>query len=218
MTTTTSNYSVNASTGEVKGESWESMYAPAQAKLTTQSPLLSELLTALSEAQGELSHASKSSLNPHFKSKYADLSEVIDTFRPVFAKHGLSVVQRNFPCDDGVTVVTTIYHKTGQWLSDGGLHVPAGKRDAQGFGSALTYARRYGLSSMIGIAPDEDDDGNKAAESVSKLSASEFNNVVTLSKKCGASDAEAQNLANSTNKSTYARRVAGLEKRLAEKS
>lgn len=120
-----------------------------------------ELFAALSEAQGEIENASKNAKNPHFKSQYADLAEILNTVRPIFAKHGLTLTQS--PSFDGslVSVTTVIGHKSGGFVSGTASCVPA-KSDAQGIGSATTYLRRYSAAGMAGIA-QEDDDGNSAA-------------------------------------------------------
>jgi hypothetical protein len=119
------------------------------------------LFAALALAQGEIENASKNAANPHFKSKYADLAEVLNTIRPVFAKHGLTIVQ--FPQFDGAraSVVTLIGHKEGGYITAEATCVPA-KSDAQGIGSATTYLRRYSAAAAAGIA-QEDDDGQAAA-------------------------------------------------------
>jgi hypothetical protein len=120
-----------------------------------------ELFAALALAQAEVENANKNAANPHFRSKYADLAEVLNTVRPVFAKHGLSLLQS--PEFDGamVSVVTLVAHKTGGYVTAQASCVPA-KSDAQGVGSATTYLRRYAASAMAGIA-QEDDDGQSAA-------------------------------------------------------
>lgn len=120
-----------------------------------------ELFAALAKAQGEVENASKSSSNPHFRSKYADLAEVLNTVRPVFSKHGLSIVQSTAFNGSLVTVCTVIAHGGGGLISSEASCVPA-KHDAQGVGAATTYLRRYSLAAMAGIA-QEDDDGNAAA-------------------------------------------------------
>lgn len=120
-----------------------------------------ELFAAIAEAQGEVENASKSSANPHFKSKYADLAEVLNTVRPVFASKGLSLVQSTGYADGQVHVHTVVAHKTGGLISSTASCVPA-KSDAQGIGAATTYLRRYSLAAMCGIA-QEDDDGNAAS-------------------------------------------------------
>lgn len=119
------------------------------------------LATALSAAQGELGDAAKSSFNPGFKSKYADLAEVLQTIRPIAAKNGLSFVQ-GVAYDDGLAkVVTRLMHKSGQFLEES-LSIPVTKKDAQGLGSAFTYGRRYSIAAFFGIAQD-DDDGESAS-------------------------------------------------------
>lgn len=122
------------------------------------------LAAALAAAFGEIESATKSANNPHFKSKYADITAVIEAIKPALIKHGLFFTQRPQPSEGGVSVETVIGHANGEELSLGTLFVPANKQDAQGFGSALTYARRYALVTAFGV-PVEDDDGNAAARS-----------------------------------------------------
>jgi hypothetical protein len=113
-------------------------------------------------AQKEFGPALKSATNPHFRSKYADLSACVEAVIDALNNNGIALIQNNHPSNDGVTVETVFLHETGEQLSCGQLHVPASKQDPQGYGSALTYARRYSLMAACGIAP-EDDDGNAAA-------------------------------------------------------
>lgn len=120
-----------------------------------------EFFAALAAAQAEVENATKTSSNPHFKSKYADLAEVLNTVRPVFAKHGLSIIQATGFSGALVSVETILGHSGGGYISSVASCVPA-KTDAQGIGSATTYLRRYGLAAMTGVA-QEDDDGNSAA-------------------------------------------------------
>lgn len=122
------------------------------------------LSAAMAMAQGEMKPAVKDATNPHFKAKYADLSSVFEAVRQPFAKHGLSVWQELVNADNGVKVTTRLVHKSGQWVEFGPLAVPAFKQDAQGLGSAATYARRYGLAAALGVCADEDDDGNGAVK------------------------------------------------------
>jgi hypothetical protein len=122
-----------------------------------------ELFAALAKAQGEVENASKSSNNPHYKSKYADLAEVLNTVRPVFAKHGLGILQSTEFNGELVSVTTTITHESGGYVSSTASCVPS-KTDGQGIGSATTYLRRYSLASMSGVA-QEDDDGQSSAHS-----------------------------------------------------
>lgn len=121
---------------------------------------LTKLAEALALAQAEIEGARKDSNNPHFRSKYADLGAVWDACRVPLTKHGLSVVQFPRSSDGCVEVETILMHKSGEWMSDA-LRLPVSKQDAQGYGSAMTYARRYSLMAVAGIAP-EDDDGNAA--------------------------------------------------------
>lgn len=123
---------------------------------------INELATAMAKAQAEVENASKNAANPHFKSKYADLAEVLNTVRPVFSKHGLAIIQSPGFADGLASITTTIAHSSGQYMTDT-VHAPVGKMDAQGVGSALTYLRRYSLAAFAGVA-QEDDDGNAAAK------------------------------------------------------
>lgn len=120
-----------------------------------------ELFAALAAAQGEVENASKNAANPHYRSKYADLAEVLNTVRPVFSKHGIAILQSTEFDGERVTVTTTLGHSSGGSVSSSAACVPA-KADAQGIGSATTYLRRYSLAAMAGIA-QEDDDGNAGA-------------------------------------------------------
>lgn len=129
----------------------------------TKSETIAELAKAMCKAQSEIENASKNSSNPHFKSKYADLAEVLNTVRPTLTNNGISISQ--FPAfENGIASVETIVmHTSGEWMM-GTSSAPVGKQDAQGVGSALTYLRRYSLAAIAGIA-QEDDDGNGAVGS-----------------------------------------------------
>lgn len=128
---------------------------------------LDELAAALSAAQGEFESVSKGAENPFFKSKYAALPHVVKAAAPILAKHGLSVMQ--FPGHDGErdTLTTIVLHKSGQHVGSSML-LKLGKNDAQGQGSALTYARRYSYMAALGLVADEDDDGNAASRPASR--------------------------------------------------
>jgi hypothetical protein len=121
---------------------------------------IADLAKAMAAAQGEIENASKNAKNPHFRSNYADLAEVINTVRPILSRHGLSITQ--FPAFEGgiASVESVLMHSSGEWMS-GISSSPVNKQDAQGIGSALTYLRRYSLAAIAGIA-QEDDDGNGA--------------------------------------------------------
>lgn len=135
--------------------------------MSEMSPTIGALAAALSKAQGAMAGAKKDNVNPHFKSKYADLASIWDAIRAPLSANGLSVVQLCELCDNGASVTTTMLHTSGEWVR-GTLFVPASKQDAQGFGSALTYARRYSLAAITGIAP-EDDDGQAATTTYKTL-------------------------------------------------
>jgi hypothetical protein len=118
---------------------------------------------ALVKAQAEIKAALKDSTNPHFRSKYADLSSVVEAVKGPLLKNGICFLQGVHDAVDGVAVETMLLHTSGEWISST-LRIPAVKQDAQGYGSACTYGRRYGLQSMCGV-PAEDDDGNAATAS-----------------------------------------------------
>lgn len=124
---------------------------------------MKNIATALVKAQKEFAPALKDSNNPFFKTKYADLSTCVKAVIDALNNNGIALVQKCHPCDDGVSVETIFVHESGELLDCGILHVPAAKNDPQGYGSALTYARRYSLMAACGIAP-EDDDGNAASK------------------------------------------------------
>lgn len=126
-----------------------------------------EFAKALVKFRSELKPAVKDANNPFFKSTYADLSSIIEASREPLAANGLSFVQ---VVHDGeaAKVETIIVHESGQSISCGIVSIMPSKRDPQGFGSAITYARRYSLQSALGI-PTEDDDGNEASKPVNTL-------------------------------------------------
>jgi len=124
---------------------------------------MKEIAAALVKAQKEFGPALKTSTNPAFRSRYADLSACVEAVIDALNNNDIYLMQPTHECTDGVIVETIFIHSSGEQMSSGKLHVPATKHDAQGYGSALTYARRYSLMAACGIAP-EDDDGNSAAK------------------------------------------------------
>ena len=124
---------------------------------------MKSIASALVKAQREFGPALKSSTNPHFRSKYADLSACIEAVIDAVNNYGIYLMQLTEEHQGGVKVSTVFIHESGEQLSGGSLFMPASKQDAQGFGSALSYARRYSLMAACGIAP-EDDDGNQATK------------------------------------------------------
>ena len=123
---------------------------------------MKNIATALVKAQHAFGPALKTATNPHFRSRYADLAACVEAVMDGLNSNGIALVQQLTESDTGVIVETVFIHESGEMLNCGKLHVPAVKHDPQGYGSALTYARRYSLMAACGIAP-EDDDGNKAS-------------------------------------------------------
>ena len=124
---------------------------------------MDKIASALVKAQRQFAPALKTATNPHFKSKYADLSACVEAVLDSLNAAGVFLMQRQHPNEGGVSIETIFVHESGETLSAGILSVPAAKQDPQGYGSALTYARRYSLMAACGIAP-EDDDGNAASK------------------------------------------------------
>ena len=124
---------------------------------------MNKIAAALVKAQRDFGPALKDKTNPAFRSKYADLGACIDAVIDALNSNGIALIQKQHPHDGGVTVETIFLHESGETFSAGMLSVPAAKQDPQGYGSALTYARRYSLMAACGIAP-EDDDGAAASK------------------------------------------------------
>jgi hypothetical protein len=130
------------------------------------------LAAALAKAQGEIRNPMKDSANPYYNSHYADLAAVADACRSALSKNGLAVMQFPRTEPNAIEVETCLAHASGEWVAET-LRLPAimidkqGRQrfDAQTCGSAITYARRYALASIVGVSP-EDDDGNAATDSV----------------------------------------------------
>jgi len=123
----------------------------------------SKVAAALVKAQKAFGPALKTSTNPHFKSRYADLSACVEAVMGALNDNGIALIQKSYDCATGVMVETVFVHESGEILECGILHFPASKADPQGHMSALTYARRGSLMAACGIAP-EDDDGNAATQ------------------------------------------------------
>jgi hypothetical protein len=129
----------------------------------TTSEQTEKLDEALAKAQGEIEPAAKDKVNPAFRSKYADLASVWGACRAALTKHGITLTQWPVHSDDGrLHMVTRLAHG-GQWMK-AEFSIPVGKHDAHGYGSAMTYAKRYSLAAAIGVVADDDDDGNAASQ------------------------------------------------------
>jgi hypothetical protein len=145
---------------------------------------IKELASALSKAQAMIEGAIKDKTNPAFRSKYADLGACWDACRDPLTKHGLSVMQLPMIGEGSVRLETILMHSSGEFISSE-MQIPVSKHDAQGYGSALTYARRYALCAFVGIAP-EDDDGNGASAKATTKQANHENERAELVKKLNA--------------------------------
>jgi hypothetical protein len=133
---------------------------------------IANLAGALARAQGAIKGAIKDATNPHFRQKYADLAAVFDACREPLSKQELAILQVPAVEGEAVKVETMLVHSSGEWVSESLVLIP---RDMtpQSVGSAITYGRRYGLSSIVGVAPDDDDDGNGATRGNQDLSPDE---------------------------------------------
>lgn len=121
-----------------------------------------KIAAALAKAQGEMSNPKFDASNPHFRNKFASLASVRNAVVPVLSKHGICMTQNLTTTERGIACTTYLTHESGQEMTFGPLVMPAMKQDAQGFGSAATYARRYSLMAVCGVVGDDDDDANAA--------------------------------------------------------
>jgi hypothetical protein len=125
---------------------------------------IANLAAALVKAQHEARNAVKSGLNPHFKNKYAPLEEVVQVAKDALNTHGIAFVQGGEPTEgDTLSLSTMLLHTSGEWIESNITMRPV-RNDPQGIGSCITYARRYALAAICGIASDDDDDANAASE------------------------------------------------------
>jgi hypothetical protein len=157
---------------------------------------IDKLAEALLRAQQQIRFATKDSKNPHFKNNYADLESVIDAIKGPLNDNGIVFLQLPSPSDDGKLHLTTrLMHRSGQWMEDTAV-APMPKQDPQGFGSTLTYLRRYSLSAVTGLY-QADDDGNAGSGVGAKpeakpqpkpaakpVDASELDDCITALKEC----------------------------------
>jgi hypothetical protein len=136
------------------------------------SPTVGELAKALAAAQAELEPAKRDATNPHFRSKYADLSACWDAVRAPLARHGLAVSQLPSLDGDVVRLTTMLLHTSGEFIgSDAAVRIA--KHDAPSVGSALTYLRRYSLSAIVGLSTEDDDGASAMASAPAQQSRSQ---------------------------------------------
>ena len=121
------------------------------------------LVQALAQAQSEMDHANLDETNPQFKSKFASLKSVIDAVKPALNNNGIWFLQKSIPTENGIAI-ETVFYGYGEEISTGPVPVPAQRATPQGYGSAITYAKRYSLAMACGISAAQDDDGNQAEE------------------------------------------------------
>jgi hypothetical protein len=122
---------------------------------------MKEIFGALAKAQKNFESALKSQQNPHFRSKYAGLDACVDAVREALNDQGIFMTQIIESVEGGILVETMFAHQSGESYSGGKLFMPVVKHDAQGYGSAITYGRRYALAAIVGVCP-ADDDGEAA--------------------------------------------------------
>jgi hypothetical protein len=141
---------------------------------------ISKLAPALLKAQQAITFAAKDATNPHFKNTYANLESVIDAVKPALNANGIVFIQSFSPSESGkLNLTTRLMHESGEWLEDE-LTMPLQKNDAQGYGSAATYSRRYALAAITGLY-QADDDGTEAVkpQPENKFSQSQFVDMQT---------------------------------------
>jgi hypothetical protein len=135
-----------------------------------QSADIGALSKALVAVQAAIEPVVKDSTNPHFKNRYASLDSILDYVRPLLSSHGLALVQGGGDLiNGGLMVTTTIVHESGQWISSS-FEMPLEKATPQAAGSAITYGKRYGVSALLALSTDEDDDGQGASKPAQKRS------------------------------------------------
>lgn len=155
---------------------------------------MENIAKAIVQFQSELKPVDKNSTNPFFKSKYADLPEVMQTIQPLLAKNKLAVVQMMSELNGEPALTTIVLHESGEKI-EATSPLFLAKNDPQSHGSSVTYARRYGVMSALGIVADEDDDANKATQakaaykpsSTAKASEKQLEYIRSLATKQGLS-------------------------------
>lgn len=127
----------------------------------TTSTEIKSIAAAMVSLQSAVDDAAKNKTNPAYKSKYADLSAILDAIRPAMKEAKLAVIQSPSAENGVVSITTRIIHVSGEWI-ESTLALTPSRSDPQGVGSAITYGRRYSLAALMGITQD-DDDGNAAS-------------------------------------------------------
>lgn len=155
------------------------------------SDTISKIAPALLAAQKAITFAAKDATNPHFRNKYADLPAVVDAVKPALNEAGITFLQSATPSDSDsrLHLVTRLLHESGEWIEDT-LVMPLPKQDPQGYGSAMTYARRYALAAITGLYQDDDDGnaGSGVARKVEEITKSQMEGFFADIKKCESLD------------------------------
>jgi hypothetical protein len=135
------------------------------------SQTITEISKALVEFNKELSRIEKDANNPFFKNSYATLDTILDTVRPILARHGISILQMPSGNGELIEMRTILLHTSGEFIESPVVAMKAVKNDPQSLGSTITYAKRYSISAMLGISTgDKDDDGNSGSHSAAPSS------------------------------------------------
>lgn len=145
-----------------------------------------EIAKALSKFQAQMRPAIKDAANPHFRSKFASINSVWEAIREPLTDNMLYAAQ-DVTTEPGFAIVETeIHHESGQWMQFGPLRLPVLKQDAQGYGSAITYAKRYALCAALGVVSDDDDDGNAASKpaQIQRISRENADDLHAMFDKC----------------------------------
>ena len=155
-----------------------------------------ELSKALAKFQGEIKQPKKNGTNPHFKSRFATLDDVVKSITETSSKYGLSFVQFPLNDEDKVGVKTIIMHESGEWIEGEPIYTKPMKNDPQALGAVLTYLRRYSLSAIFGVVSDEDDDSESAMDRGTNNSQPQqykpkYNNSSSIQKPLNAQEAAA---------------------------
>lgn len=173
------------------------------------------LAAALCEVQSQMKPAAKDAVNPHFKSKYADLGSLWETCRELLGTHGLSIVQLPGGGEGVISLTTVLMHTSGEWISSDAQTVPRAF-DPQAVGSAITYLRRYSLAAMLGVVADEDDDGNAGSRPAQSGKPAQVQNI--QDRKPAASKPAAKPEAKQADDPEYQKYAATLWKHLGDLS
>lgn len=155
---------------------------------------INELAKALVKANSKVSNPKKNATNPHFKNEYATLDSVIEAYKSAYLENGISVLENPVTNEGKIGVSITLLHESGQYITHDPFMLPPGRDNAQGYGSSITYARRYALSAVMNIAADDDDDGNGANPDKEppkgSLSDAQVNRLFAIGKSAGVSAAD----------------------------